>query len=461
MSETPSTSRTKTVGGIAALHLPLPQADVSVAPTLVSSEHNTLKNTIVPFACWRASDIRFDFESSFVRPEITVEIASLNELVEKHTIVDEQTGAAHKPALSIFGHADPTGDDEFNKLLAGRRSQAIYAMLTRRVDLWEDLFSNPLGNDKWDPGAIKSMQTTLGQPQSSTVSRTTRQTLFKQYMDHICTVRTDDGQPALDETGQPKRLELLKTDFLGNGSDDKGKADYQGCGEFNPSLVFSREENDRFSNSKDKSERNSENTPNRRVVIFVFRPGVRVDPGSWPCPRAKEGTAACRKRFWSNGDDRRNKHLPDERRHFEISEDTFACRFYHRFADRSPCERVIFGDGWIIRIDKKQELAPDDTVTLVSEQARYKATVSTRNATDTGDFLDFLFPEGPKAKYDVFLTVAGKSYFAWKELALPGDGQGVKASSIQYAAEQDIPNPYPTRLAGRESGQQIIFQRCT
>jgi len=36
----------------------------------------------------------------------------------------------------------------------------------------------------------------------------------------------------------PRKLE--KSNFLGQGQDSNGKADYQGCGEFNPAMVFSQ-----------------------------------------------------------------------------------------------------------------------------------------------------------------------------------------------------------------------------
>ncbi len=37
-----------------------------------------------------------------------------------------------------------------------------------------------------------------------------------------------------------KDLVVDKTEFLGQGVDPGGKADYQGCSEFNPVLVFSQ-----------------------------------------------------------------------------------------------------------------------------------------------------------------------------------------------------------------------------
>jgi hypothetical protein len=211
-------------------------------------------------------------------------------------------------------------------------------MLIRKAELWEDLYSNPLGNDKWEPKAIHRMQTALGQPISDHPSAGARKALFKAYMDHVCTARDDGDKPVLDDKGQPIVLLLKPTDFLADGADAHGKGDFQGCGEFNPVLIFSEAENKTFSDPANKDARDDENAPNRRVLIFLFRPGLRIDPSNWPCPRAKEGVAGCKKRFWSDGDKRRNDRLPDERREFKETKDTFACRFYDRLSNNSPCE---------------------------------------------------------------------------------------------------------------------------
>ena len=339
MSENLPTIHSITQGGVAAEHVPIPAPQVLVAPTHSSKEHNTIKASLVPFACWRAHDLRFEFESSFVLPEINAELAALKELIDRHTLTDAKGQGLHKPALTVFGHADPTGSDDFNKALSGRRAQAIYGMLVRKTELWEDLYSNPLGNDKWEPKAIHILQSTLGQPLSDHPSKGARAALFQAYMDHVCTVRDEVGQPELDEQGQPVRLELKPTDFLAGGANPRGKGDYQGCGEFNPILVFSADENKDFSDPKKKDQRDGENAPNRRVLVFLFRPGVRISSDSWPCPSAKEGAEGCKKRFWSDADKRRKCH--DKRREFKDTQDTFACRFYDRLSNNSPCERGL------------------------------------------------------------------------------------------------------------------------
>jgi hypothetical protein len=254
------------------------------------------------------------------------------------------------PPLSIFGHADPVGNDDYNKRLSGRRATAMYAMLVRDTALWEELYSRPSGGDNWGTGAIqrmleavghspgpidgvagdqtsaavKSFQTQEGLTVDGIAGPKTRAALFLAYMHLLC--------------GPRLKLDKEKH-FLARGQDPDGKGDYQGCSEFNPILMFSKGENDAFAASADKTERNRENARNRRVMILLFAPGRRVTPDFWPCPRAKEGTAGCRVRFFPDAEQRRS--FQAERREFHDTRDTFACRFYQLITDDAPCERFL------------------------------------------------------------------------------------------------------------------------
>lgn len=324
-----------TESGLSAEHPPLETTVTSVAPSTTGSEFNTLKMLVDPVACWRVDDLCFEFDSSFPGLRIRAGLQRLTQLLERHPPASfaerRQPPDAHGCPLSIFAHADPVGDDLYNKQLSGRRAMAIYGLLTHDVELWDALFTQPLGDDRWGSPALEAMaDATATSGRSVGVGgiegdAVRRKALYQRYMALLW---------APD-------LALQKRDFLARGADPGGKGDYQGCSEFNPLLLASRQEESGFAQDEDKIRRNRVNAPNRRVMVLIFRRGSRIDSNLWPCPRVSEGPGACRKRFWADGEARRSMRLPDQRRQYEQSKDTFACRFYDRLVSRSPCERVI------------------------------------------------------------------------------------------------------------------------
>jgi len=62
MANTSGTIHRVTDGGIAADHIEVPLPPAIVAATHSGKEYNTLKQSIIPFACWRAHDMRFAFD---------------------------------------------------------------------------------------------------------------------------------------------------------------------------------------------------------------------------------------------------------------------------------------------------------------------------------------------------------------------------------------------------------------
>jgi len=321
-------------------------------PVALSSagEVNTLRTALVPRACWRIDDLRFRFNSSLLLPDAADELTELATLVHHHP----------DAPLSIFAHADPVGSDAYNKQLSGRRATVLYGLLIRDAALWEQIYAHPLsgGGDAWgneevrlmlgatgyaggaggdaldtaDREALHRFQTDHGLPAGDTADGPTREKLFLAYMDAVCR----------DADGHPFRLE--KRDFLARGQDAGGKGDYQGCGEHNPRLLFSHAEAQAYQAAADKTARNADNAPNRRVVIYLFRPGVQVTPDHWPCPRADEDDHGCRARLWSDHAQRHS--FQARRRTYEADRDTFSCRFYDRLVREAPCDRreVIAGE---------------------------------------------------------------------------------------------------------------------
>lgn len=283
----------------------------AVAPTDQDHEHNTLRDPLRVVQEWELLDAHFDFDSSILLPSMSTELAELALLVR---------GNAGSP-LSVFGHADPTGEIGYNKILAGRRALALFALLTRRVDLWQQLLSSPVGRDDWtkDARAARIMQGHLtGQAPAPGVPTKPLAELMPAYMAAL----------GVDGNGAP--FTVPPSAFLGQGADRGGKADVQGCGESNPQLMFSRLDTTRFANPAEFDARNEANAPNRRVTVFLFEKGTVVPPTKWPCPRVKEGIGGCRLRFWS---DAAARGTPTEtRRQFPADRTTFQCRFYDRLA---------------------------------------------------------------------------------------------------------------------------------
>ncbi len=302
-------------GGVAGKHASPDPFEFLVGPT-TTDQFNTAQLRLVPVACFRVDDVRFDFDSSFVasnpadpKKDIRAELQLLVNLRKDHP----------ETPLSVFGHADPEGSDDYNKQLSGRRATVIYALLISSTDpdsavkLWQGVAAQ----ENWGSQQRQSMQAFTGLPAGTADSA-----LFKAYMQQLT----------------PPELKLTKQDFLAQGADPGGKGDLQGCSEFNPLLIFSQQKYNDFEAATDKTARNVANASNRRVMVLLFQKGSKVDPAGWPCPRTNEGIAGCQKRFWSDGEKRRSNRLPDQDRHYETKKDTFACRFYQRLITNSPCE---------------------------------------------------------------------------------------------------------------------------
>jgi hypothetical protein len=294
--------------------------------------------------------MRFKFDSSFVLPGIQAEIRHLAEMLNSDEFKD--------CPISIFGHADPVGNDNYNKMLSGRRAAAIYGLLVRDAGIWENLFSNKFGNDIWGEDAIATMNSRLAEDDAAKASQLQfgRSKIDDENSSSdgsaTSSASSDQSPPsepidgAAQDAGLRKELflqymekisggfKLERSDFLGQGADKGGKADFQGCSEFNPLIIFSQEEQDLFETAEQQKDtvtlakRNKENAKNRRVMVLIFRKGSKVEPARWPCPRWNEGVEGCKKRFFSDGEKRRSSRLPDTDRAFEKTRDTFACRFY-------------------------------------------------------------------------------------------------------------------------------------
>ncbi|MEJ7615939.1 MAG: peptidoglycan-binding protein [Pyrinomonadaceae bacterium] len=357
-------------GGVTATHGVTAPHSILVGPS-TAHQFNTIQPDLRPIACCSLYDNRFEFDSSFIRPEAAREFAFLASLRKAHP------GAP----ISIFGHADPVGTEAYNKQLSGRRAEAVYGLLTRTVSIWERLFTQPIqpfNSDNWglrsvqvmldallhDPQrfdgvmdkqtreALQEFQREHGLPPTGNVGPRTRPKLFLAYMDVLCRENRPSVPQANADVSRPdvssQPYTLTKQDFLARGAHPHGRGDYQACSDFNPLLIFSQSEEANFERAQDKKERNDANAPNRRVLLYLFRPGTELNLAQWPCPSAanKEVTD-CHRRFWSDSARRLSAQPP--RREYAKTRDTFACRFYDRLAGESPCEslRPVIVKTWI------------------------------------------------------------------------------------------------------------------
>lgn len=347
---------------------PQESIQLALAPSLDSdSGFNLVRAGLVTVAFVRLEDIHFEFGSSFLLP-FDFDAGPLKRLIKQHD------GAK----LGVFGHADPVGSESFNKLLSGRRAAAVYGMFLRDVDLWHQLYTDhdTNGKDEWTPRVVQVMLRHLGHDPGrvdGVVDATTRaalrgfqdtnglspgpfdslgrldavsfKALARAYMDSICVDRSSErfpAQPAApgDPPGKPRPqpFALEKEDFIARGKGKDFKADVMGCGEFNPTVLFSRDEEATLARKENHAERNRENQPNRRVLVLLYRPNTRVDPVKWPCPTFKEGIAGCQKRFFADARERSTRSA--ERRLFSATKDTFQCRFFQRMHENALFQLV-------------------------------------------------------------------------------------------------------------------------
>ncbi len=332
-------------GGLAFRYSEQQKRKLPIAPST-----GELTNTIVtqrwpsPAACVRLDQDRFAFDSSFPRATLSQDLKKLFGLRAPDDSAVEK--------LAVFGHADPTGDEEYNKTLAGRRAKAIYALLTRDPKMWDELHQGAYHGDRWGveslqaaleqlgydiapispkvgpkyDAAVRGFQTDQGLPSNGVMDKATRLALFGAYMDSLSA--NDDGDPRA----------YLPADFVGEGKDPDLRGAMQGCGERNPAMVLSEAESKELEKDGKHEERNRVQSVNRRVLIFLYAPEDVADLTLWECPKATAPGSACDKVKWSDKDTRLKP--TERRREVRRHGKTFGCKFYDFTARLSPCEAL-------------------------------------------------------------------------------------------------------------------------
>ena len=331
-------------GGVIGEHpAPMPFKAL-VGPTPTGTESNRIRDAPYPVLCWKVEDIRFDFDSSFVAPGTDpdtnpsdpdadplakpyAEGGIQQELKELAAQLQKHPGCP----LSVFGHADPVGPasdpDGYNKALSGRRATAIYALLisgteaAKAAGLWKTI----AGQENWGQSQTQAMQEATGLPDGTSMSA-----LISSYLPTLL-------------PPEFVALNIGPTNFLAQGADSQGKGDYQGCSSLILSLFFPRKS--RTASPPPQTIRTPMSmprgtSPTRPTAASWCWYSIKMPKSfqaQWPCPSATGDKSGCIKRFWSDGQTRRSTRLPDTDREYSETKDTFACRFYDRLMNDSPC----------------------------------------------------------------------------------------------------------------------------
>jgi len=445
-----------TDGGIVYRAPTPPRRRLRVAPT-VSDVVNTIavETWPMPTACVRLDYSRFAFDSSFPHPSLFTELAAIFAL--------RAPGVTDGEKLAVFGHADPIGEESYNKTLAGRRAKAIYALLTRQPALWDELHQGAFHGDKWGVESLQTCLTQLGYDagpidgkagalfrggihgfkrdkglaDDETVDKATRLALFGAYMDAL----------TADEGGTARAYD--PTDFVGAGKEADFRGAFQGCGERNLAVVLSQDETNELAPDSKREERIRAERPNRRVLIFLFRPNDVKKMSLWACPAATSGPDGCASVAWSNKDDRL---APSEkRREIRRGGRTFGCRFYDWLARLSPCEAVR-GRVKIWLLDESHQRMPNAPYRL-----RIGSLTREGTANDAGLLVEEEVPLGPSAYLEWARPGTPGANGARATLAFALESPKSEATTAGAADEPSPDSPLGALFRGLRDGQFPLY----
>jgi hypothetical protein len=209
------------------------------------------------------------------------------------------------------------------------------------------------------------------------------------------------------------RLLTQPGDFLGGAGAQDGDLppmSLQSCGKLNPIVLLSSAEmgGADTTDGASKTTRNADDAPNRRVIMYLFPKGTTVPAGMWPCPKVGDSNAACSKAFWPDGDARRKNGT--DRRDYKNTRDTMACRFYDRFARRSPCEGgayKLFPFGLLIELVDKDPWIGAATLQLLRADGSLAQEIKVSDGKVSGSYRVFYFRIREGSQYSCVLVGDG------------------------------------------------------
>ena len=235
----------------------------------------------------------------------------------------------------------------------------------------------------------------------------------------------------------------------------------QGCSEFNPIVLLPASE---MKASGNTTQRNADDAPNRRVIMYFFKKGTTVDPAAWPCPKVKEPLAACKKAFWPDGDARRTSG--DELREYKNAHDTMACRFYDRIARRSKCESVVrpniikfFGRPAVhddVAVEAHRILVPEGTDVTLHWETRRADSVAITGFTLDGSATEVPLPNGGAQVNDGKLQVGQAGLSASSTVLLSLTASNAACTRRQYRRVDIVTYPPPEEATGLLLGEDTI-----
>jgi hypothetical protein len=204
----------------------------------------------------------FAFDSAFPGPGIFKHLES----IEKMSIDYPET------RLAVFGHTDKTGSREYNKKLSDRRAKAVLALLTKDLNLFDDIAKE----EDWNLRCYQAMLRAVGcnpgaidgrrGPMTQTAIRWFQQE-YNQDIYHQANVSRAHPEIVVDGKIGPKTRVALRDAYVSIApasisKDRFSDPAYAGCSEFNPISY--------------------EDAENRRVIV-AFIETQQPRNGEFPC----------------------------------------------------------------------------------------------------------------------------------------------------------------------------------
>jgi outer membrane protein OmpA-like peptidoglycan-associated protein len=108
-------------GGAAVGHM-MDKQEQEMREALANSEAAAIRREGDLIAISLKGDVTFDFDSAVVRPGLYTEIDRISNILNRYP----------QTVISVEGHTDSTGSEEYNMQLSGRRAESVKNLLIQR-----------------------------------------------------------------------------------------------------------------------------------------------------------------------------------------------------------------------------------------------------------------------------------------------------------------------------------------